>query len=321
MVFSEIISDKEFSPKKINVVYAFIGKLPSYSVDTVHQMRLFYNGPIYFIISDYDSVYIKTLEEYNVSVIRYDNVINSQFKSTINNCYNKFLYIPEMKDRENLFLYSFERFFVVYELMKQFNIDNVFFLELDNLIYDDPCQWLENFSKKDMAFMFDNYDRFSAGVCYIKNSKALFNFCEFSLKFIESSNEFLNEMTCIYKYYESNKNNLQLLPIHWEDSKYPELTYYKLNDYNSIFDSAGIGVYLGGVDPYHVNTTKFYTHIEKQKNLWSLIDYTIYDYKWELDSCERNIPYISNGTRWYKLNNLHVHSKNLGPLLSKPISI
>jgi hypothetical protein len=33
------------------IAYCFIGKLPEYAVDTVHQARLFYYGPIYFIIS------------------------------------------------------------------------------------------------------------------------------------------------------------------------------------------------------------------------------------------------------------------------------
>jgi hypothetical protein len=306
--------------KKINIFYAFIGKLPSYSVDTVYQMRLFYDGPIYFIISDYESEYVKILNNYNVTIIRYDAVISKEFLETSNNFISKFVIIPELNDRKNLFVCAFERFFVVYEAMKKFNIANVFFLELDNLVYDNPCEWLDNLSKKDMAFMFDNVDRFSAGVCYIKNFKALWEFCEFSLKFIENHTGFMDEMTCIYKYYGSNKDSVQLLPIHWEDSKYPELTYYKLNDYGSIFDSAAIGVYLGGVDPYHINVTRIYENPEKQKNKWSLIDYTMYEYKWELDSNGRNIPYIFSGTKWYRLNNLHIHSKNLVPLLSIPIN-
>lgn len=308
------------SNKKINIVYAFIGNLPSYSVDTVHQTRLFYDGPIYFIISDYNSAYIKTLEEYNVTIIKYDTVNNVNFRETMNKNHSKFEYVSGLTDRELLFIYSFERFFVVYELMKQINIDNLFFLELDNLIYENPCNFLEKFSKKDLAFMFDNYYRFSSGVCYIKNLKALGEFCDFCLKFIENQPNSINEMRCIYEYYECNKDSLQLLPIHWEDAKYPSLTYYKLNEYDSIFDSAAIGVYLGGVDPYHVNVSKIYSTIEKQRNEWSLIDYTNYDYKWELDSKGRNIPYISSGEKWYRLNNLHVHSKNLAPLLSIPMN-
>jgi hypothetical protein len=75
--------------------------------------------------------------------------------------------------RENLFIYSFERFFVLYNLMIQRNLSDVFFLELDNLVYDDPINWLNSFKLSDMSYMFDNIDRASSGIAYIKNIQIL----------------------------------------------------------------------------------------------------------------------------------------------------
>ena len=84
----------------MNIVYAFIGTLPSYSVDTVHQMRLFYDGPIYFIVSDYSSPFVETLKtQYNVNIIRYDSVIDEDFNSLVARKYDKFAIVPSLKGR------------------------------------------------------------------------------------------------------------------------------------------------------------------------------------------------------------------------------
>jgi hypothetical protein len=67
----------------MNIVYAFIGPLPLYSLDTVFQTRLFFDGPIYFIVSDYHSPLIKKLEDYNVTIVRYDTLTHKMFNYLI----------------------------------------------------------------------------------------------------------------------------------------------------------------------------------------------------------------------------------------------
>jgi hypothetical protein len=305
----------------MNLVYVFIGSLPKYSIDTVHQTRLFYDGPIYFIISDYESPYVKILESYNVTIVKYDEVICREFNEVLEKTYSKFCIVDKLVGREKLFIYSFERFFVLYMLMHQRNIQDIFFMELDNLIYDSPLKWLEQFSRKEMAIMFDRYDGLSSGVCYIKNLDILKCFCEFSLLYILHSNEFLSEMRVLVQFYGAEANRIQLLPILWPDSQYPIQAYETFPIYNSIFDAAAIGIYIGGIDPYHVGEDKEYKKIYGNKSGWSLIDYTVYSYKWERDELGRNIPYVYNGTSWIRINNLHVHSKELKPMLSIPLNL
>jgi hypothetical protein len=59
----------------MNIVYAFIGPLPSYSIDTVNQTRLFFDGPLYFIVSDLSSAYVPVLQDrYNVTIVPYESV-------------------------------------------------------------------------------------------------------------------------------------------------------------------------------------------------------------------------------------------------------
>ena len=83
------------------IVYCFIGLLPSYAVDTVHQTRLFYKGPIYFIISDLESPHLATLQSYGVECITYDGLKNDTFHECIKEHNSKFSLIEGLKGREN----------------------------------------------------------------------------------------------------------------------------------------------------------------------------------------------------------------------------
>jgi hypothetical protein len=300
----------------MKVVYAFIGKLPPYSIDTLHQLRLFFDGDVYFIVNDYDSEYIPILKNtYNVNIIRYDMVADSAFNDLINAKHHKFCIIKELTGREKLFIHAFERFYLLSNLMKVYQLTDILFLELDNLIYNDPETWLEQFKQKDMAYMFDHYNRASSGIAYIKNTEILSMFLDCCTQFIQDSNDFMTEMTTLYYFWEKNRERVQLLPIHWKSEVYPLQTYNNVESYNSIFDALAIGVYLAGVDPHHTHGNL----IVGYKSTWSLIDYTKYTFKWENDEKGRKIPYVQNGDNWLRINNLHVHSKHLKSVISLPI--
>jgi hypothetical protein len=301
---------------QMTLAYAFIGTLPSYSVDTVEQARKFFNGPIYFIVSEYDSPYISVLEsKYNVTIIRYDTVVDTAFNALIQEMYSKFAIVNGLHGREKLFIYSFERFYILLSLIKQKSLSNVFFLELDNLIYDDPTKWLEPFQKKDMAYMFEQRDRCSSGICYIKSADILEEFTAFCSKYIRNDTGFIHEMGALFRFWESAKDRVQFLPTHWSPSHalvnrcvpaeaYEHYELYK----HTLFDGAGLGIFIGGMDPFHTGG-----RIEKWKHRPCVydIDYTKYSYEWRKDKQGRNIPYVFTGVEWIRINNLHIHSKDL----------
>jgi hypothetical protein len=300
----------------INIVYCFIGSLPHYSIDTVYQTRLFYDGPIYFIISDYESPYVKKLLEYNVSIVRYDDVRHNDFETCIKNNYHKFTILSELKGREKLFIYAFERFFVLYHLMIGYNVCNVLFLELDNLIYDDPNNWLQAFLEKEIAYMYDQELRCASGICFIKNPTILhyfMDYCKCYIETIDSTTFFMTEMQALFGFLKEYPTGVQLLPIHWPSTNVRMETYANYEKYGSIFDAAAIGIYLGGIDPFHTGGIVITGH----KWSASIIDYTNYTFEWKEDNQGRLIPYVLHGDNWIQINNLHVHSKQLKALLSK----
>jgi hypothetical protein len=302
----------------MNLAYCFIGKLPEYSVDTIHQARLFFDGPIYFIVNDLESHLIAILKEkYNVNIVPYEECKSTIFNNVLDDNFNRFCIVHNLTGREKLFIYAFERFFCLYNLMNNYTLTNVFFLELDNLIYDDPRNWLPAFNKKDIAYVYDGIERCSSGIAFFKNKDALHKLNEHFINFIKSTPHMVEEMRALYEFWDINKELIQILPTHWISANVPSIAYQSIDDYNSIFDAAGLGICIGGMDLFHTEGV-----LKKGlKNLLSIIDYTKYKYEWRLDDTGRNIPYIYNedGNIWIKINNLHVHSKLLADCLSKPM--
>ena len=302
----------------MNLVYAFVGTLPSYSIDTVHQARLFYDGPIYFIVSDYESPLVETLRtKYSVTIVRYDSVVDEDFNKLVARKQNKFEIIPNLKGRERLFIYCFERFYLLHNLMKQQNLQNVLFAELDNLLYNDPREWLDGFLTHDMSYMFDNVNRGASGIAFFRSTTLLIEFLKASSEFIEYSNAFMTEMTVLYNFWTSHQTTVQLLPVFWTDSSHPPQANATFPLFNSLFDAASMGICLGGMDPYHTQGVI----IKGLAGKWSYHDFSKYTYNWKKDEKDRLIPYILRITdnTWIRINNLHIHSKDLTPCLSSPL--
>jgi hypothetical protein len=307
----------------INIAYSFVGVLPEYILDTVHQSRLFFSGNIYLIVSDLCSPYISVLKEkYGVIIIPHFEIMNHSFFSLVDGNFSKFHILPGLKTRAELFVRSLERFFLIKNAMEKYNIENCFFMELDNLIYDEPTKWLSQFSKNELCYMFDNDDRCSSGIMYIKSYQSLEELLDYIFEFVKSYKEddnnkhWLSEMIILYKYFQKvqNSSTVQLLPIFWKEEPDP-LANANFSQYqDTIFDAAALGIMLFGFDP---STNPNGEIIKGKASNFSKINYTLYETKFEMNENGLKIPYIFTGEKWLKINNLHIHSKNLYEALSK----
>jgi hypothetical protein len=95
------------------VALSFIGKLPEYILDCVHQVRLFFDGDIVLILDDLNSPYVSILKDrYRVILINYQEVQSPEFIQCYNENRNKFMIVSWLKGRELLFIRCFERFFL-----------------------------------------------------------------------------------------------------------------------------------------------------------------------------------------------------------------
>lgn len=306
------------------IALSFVGILPCYIVECVYQIRLFNTTiPIYIIINNTESVYLQQIQQYNVTIVDYETVKSSEITTVINNNFDKFEIVYGLIGREEIFIRSFERFFLLQNTMKKYDLTHGLFMEIDNLLYDDPTHWLTSFQESDLAYMFDNVGRCSSGIMYVKSAESIQGFLDFISKSIEThtSGNLLNEMTVLYDYYLLEKNTqtkkIQLLPVLFEPAEHSntqtELGHLETTNYNkynnTIFDAAAIGIYLFGTDPFHTNGKI----ILGRKNMSSLINYSNYKITWKTDDDQRKIPYIYHAktNTWLKINNLHIHSKLL----------
>lgn len=94
-------------------------------------------------------------------------MIDREFLKVCKKRGNKIAVINGLGDRKLLFLRSMERFFLLQNFIEKENLDNILFLELDNLIYDNPNNWEEELKKQKFTLMYDNKNTVSTGLIYI----------------------------------------------------------------------------------------------------------------------------------------------------------
>jgi len=299
----------------MNIVLSFIGTLPKYILYCIFQIRIYSTLPIYLIYNDYKSEYIKDIINMNVVLIDYKNVNNNC--KLLNSFMSKFRIQGNLGHRSKLFFRSFERIYLVRNLMLLHNLKNVFHLEIDNLVYDDISNWINKFISKKVtiAFMIDNKGRAAVGMCYFKDHASVTLITHyFDNTYLPNyTGSWRNEMGAIWDFYNSNKKVCYIMPtLHVsEPTDLGTIMYKNYGDFNTVFDPSTYGIYLLGYDIIHTGG-KIVLH---KKNRFGYI--TPSNIKWIITNGNKK-PYIVTNSENILINNLHVHSKDLINGLSSP---
>jgi len=243
----------------------------------------------------------------NVRCVEYADVQSYSFDKAMQLHRDKFCIVRGLQGREELFIRSFERFFLCENLMKTNNLEDVLFVEIDNMIYKDASAYLNELRKKPLSYMRDNEDRSSSGIMYVRDESSLGRLNSEFLDFINTSDESLSEMTVLFRFERRFPEQVQYLPICIDDPN--------LENYACVFDAAPLGVYLFGRDPYHTQGQT----IKGLRNPYSSIDFSVFKLYWEVDGQGRRCPWIRfSETEKYPIFNLHIHSKCLDEAYFEP---
>lgn len=294
-----------------NIVYVHMGKeLPTYSIDSVKQARLF--NPecnIYFLVEDSLTTYLK-------SQLNADNIFVISIE-TLNQSPEHSFFKKKFPQKQQFWIYTTERFFVLQELIKQKKLKKVFHLENDVMLYCNLEEMLpiyEKFYSGKMGLTLDFDDRCIPGFVYIDELKPLDQLINFIYSKKYSKNE--NDMKLLASFQKHHSDYVLTLPI--ITSNYSNkfvlkneknkrvrknnIYYQCFDEFKSIFDAAALGQYLGG------------THVEKKPgfiNETCCFNPSLLKFSWEKDDQGRWVPYMILDGEKTKINNLHIHSKQL----------
>lgn len=205
--------------------------------------------------------------------------------------------------RDGFWIKTSERFFILNQFVKKYNIDKFYHAEIDNLIFD-----LSNLSDKldlvGSGFFCpqDSSERGIASLIYINNLDSLDVFC----KFYQNMNlKYTNDMIVLGSFL----NNSSLgFPLPTENSISSHLNS---NSFGGIFDAASMGQYLFGIElrnsflPVFNGYVNSNSHIDYDKALFNL----------DLDKMILNLVYLKRFS--VNIYNLHIHSKNFYLFSSK----
>lgn len=279
----------------MKVILVCVGVFQEYILDNIKQLKLQGNNDIVLLTEK--KFFNKIDKNLNIELIDV-NEYNSD-------------YIQEFKNKLNLdknyrdgFWYNCSlRFIYIYEYMRQNNIKDVIHIENDIMIYDNLDNFKNKFDKNKIYLTFDTfypYHRAIPGIIYIPNY-------EIFKIILDNYDMNHNDMENLGKYI--NSSITEPFPIIFIENEEHFFNKNFLN-FNSIFDGAAIGQYLGGIDKRNDSndTTGFI-------NEACIIKFNNYKFYWKKDNNLWN-PYIEKNNNLYKIINIHVHSKLLNKFLS-----
>jgi len=197
--------------------------------------------------------------------------------------------------RGGFWKFAMLRFFYLYDYMVSRNLENIFHIENDNLIYMDFVKNIEMFKTKSMWCVMDSPDRCIPSFLYFKNSSILSRLLQVC---ITQSSSGTNDMFALGKFRNTFKEEVGVLPT---IGSYIEpinpMFYENAPRFQCLFDAAAVGQYIGGIDPRNdsKNTIGFINEICEFKCNKAKVEW------------RNSKPYLND----MPLVNLHIHSKDL----------
>lgn len=261
----------------VHIVLVHIGDtFPTYLRDCIEQIQHVCKIPIHVLAAK------SVLDKLDYDIIKAD-------LSTIPASEHDTRFKTTTTLQKGFWQHATQRFFVLHNYMKQKNLDDVFHMEYDNLLYYDVSKLVDVFRTKEIWVIMDAPTRCIPGFMYIKSAQQLNDMLPTVLAGAAKGQ---NDMVTLAAYANKTKT-VGHLPI---VNPSPE--------FNVLFDGAAVGQYIGGVDPR--NDPKNTIGFINETTIFSCADQTI---EWIQD-----VPYMNN----LPLVNLHIHSKDLQRWRSHP---
>ncbi len=280
-----------------HIILVHIGtQFPIYLNDCIEQLSK-YDFKIHVIIS-------KCVEN---DIIRNPKVIIANVEDHLDEQYHEYTRRNTNTDfRDGFWQSTSSRFIIIRNYSEKIKLQSFFHIEYDNIVFsslENEREILEK-SPYEMCVVMDGEDRCLPSIMWIRNPTILNPLVEIML-----DNPFVADMYFLAAFYSRYKEitNFPILPSGFKVMKDDDKTECSVDfsnmfdEFRSVFDAISIGQYLSGIDPRNVpgNTIG---HI----NETSVFNPTMFSY-----GLVNNELYMFYRDVAIKVNNIHVHSKNL----------
>jgi hypothetical protein len=269
------------------IIYINLGQFQSHIIHSIKNTSLFNNNIT--IITEPNLINnFKSIE--NINIINTNNIPITEFYKNNKN---------DIEYLNGFWTHTSARLFYLYMYIKKYNKKNCFHIENDVMVYENLSNIIPDKNKNNKIYLtMDCKDRCIPGIIYIPNNNLMEPLIN---NYIYDKNDMINMAV----FYNTNNKICEPFPIIKNNKFYTiDDTFFKnFDDFNTIFDAAAIGQYLGGIDKIHSeNNTEGFI------NETCVVDYSKYNFYWKKKN-KLYIPYIEINNKLIQIINLHIHSK------------
>jgi hypothetical protein len=290
-------------------------ELPDYLEDNLKQIRLFNPDINIHFLTDKVHKYNPLFKKYNVLGVNKDEFYSD--KITRFTLYFNYFRKPQ---GFQFWVITATRLMYIEKYIKECGLTDVYHFENDILLYCDLRTIHDTILKlyKSLAITVGGPDKCMTGLMFIKDSTSLAVLTQFFLDKLRIQGkagivksygmDMVNEMTLMRAFSKDYPDRLEFLPILPFGEYSNNYSYF-----NSIFDPASWGMFVGGNAQEKEPGCKPKDHYIGQL----LEEHPEYNVIWKKDQENRNIPYFKYNGSEIKINNLHIHCKDLYKYISK----
>ncbi len=304
-----------------SIVFVHIGKeIPEYLETAIEQARLFNDAEIILVGNEGAIKARPSLAKHLTVCVSCESLHKSKEHEELIQTAKL-----DRDFREGFWFCAVERFFYLQDLINQHKLEHVIHLESDNMLYADVFTLCPIFQKHypHLGITCDNNERCIPGFVYIAGAKSINHLAKF---LVTQAKKGIPDMEAIGAYYKKyGEPHAKLLPIIMRE--YPESLGLKsayggkvkhrfsfckhVDTFRAIFDAAAIGQFFGGIDPRNGPSRPGFI------NERCCFDPSRLKYTWRADNKGRQVPYATFRGCTCRINNLHIHSKQLDMFASK----
>lgn len=283
----------------MNFALVALGIIPEYLNDCILQIKKTQKKSKIFLLVNKKSGY----KNKNCKIIFVENLKKSK---------EHLLFIKKSKlakdsYRNFFWRHSIERLYFIDNFLYKTNLNNVFHIENDVLLFQDLKPVLNKIKNYNFACVRDGINRVIGSLIFIKNRKV-------SKKIVHISNKYLNQNDMkILSHLDKKITNSINFPLGENPNFIKKSKNYKIiNKVPYIFDAAAIGQYIDGphrkklISRILPNIKKIFKKNDGFTNKETDLNIFNWKIKWK-----NKRPYKQEGNKLIPIANLHIHSKNL----------